>query len=175
MEKALTQLEEISTSAAHAISEVREIAHALRPYQLDEFGLTKAIRFMLKKVSASSGIPFRAELDALDGTFSKEEEINVFRMVQESVNNIVKHSGATEAGVVITRDSSGVRITVQDNGRGFHAEETGADGVHTVGLGLTTISERARMIGGRHEIHSAPGRGTVLTIEVRLREAGHGR
>ncbi|MDQ3686159.1 MAG: histidine kinase [Acidobacteriota bacterium] len=173
-ERAMKQLDEISAATSQAISEVREIAHNLRPYQLDEFGLTKAIGVMLKRVSNSSGIAFATDFDPLDGVFSKEDETNLYRIVQESVSNIVKHSGASEAKVQIKKDLRGVQILIRDNGNGFIPEAAGAGGPQQGGLGLTGMSERARMLGGRHDVHSAPGEGTTITIKISLQDKRDG-
>jgi signal transduction histidine kinase len=125
-------------------------------------------------VSGSSGIRFTADIDALDGIFSKEDETNLYRIVQESINNIVKHSGASEATVAIKEDSRGVRITIRDNGRGFAPGAMDDSGSPRTGLGLTTISERARILGGKHAVHSVPGEGTTLFIKISLRDERNG-
>ncbi len=173
LDNALKQLNEISLATSHAVNEVREIAHNLRPYQLDEFGLTKAIASMLKKVANSTGIAFTTDLDPLDGMFSKEDETNLYRIVQESINNIVKHSGATEAIVEAKRDSRGVVIIIQDNGKGF-PQVMEDHGLHKAGLGLRVISERAHMLGGKYELDSVPGRGTIVRIKIGLQGGQNG-
>lgn len=160
------QLNEISATASQAIDEVREIAHNLRPYQLDRLGLTKALVSLLKKASASSGIRFSAEIDSIDNLFSKEAEINLYRVVQESVNNILKHSHATEARLSVVKDGRGVIVTIRDNGRGF---DTAADGDNR-GFGLTGISERARILGGKQTIRSVPGEGTIVVLKIGLQK-----
>jgi ligand-binding sensor domain-containing protein/signal transduction histidine kinase len=156
------QLDEISLAASQSIEEVREIAYNLHPYQLDRLGLTKAIEAMLRKVSEASGLEISTSIEALDGILSKESEINLFRVVQESVNNIVKHSGATEASVTIQKRPPLVRVEVSDNGKGFVPDSS--DGASAQGLGLKGIRERARILDGRCTVKSVPHEGT--TIEV---------
>ena len=159
------QLGDISDTASQAIDEVREISYNLRPYQLDDLGLTKAIEFIIAKVAASSEIKFSSALEPIDGLFSPGAEINIYRIVQESLNNIVKHSRASQASIVIDRNSHSVDVTIQDNGRGFNTEETaGAEGVG--GFGLKGISERARMLGAKYVIHSAAGEGTAINLTL---------
>ncbi|MFZ0593443.1 MAG: two-component regulator propeller domain-containing protein, partial [Bryobacteraceae bacterium] len=80
--------EEISAEASQALSQVREIAYNLRPYQLDRIGLTKAVEAVVRKASAATGIAFESEIDRIDDVFPKEWEINFYRIVQESVNNV---------------------------------------------------------------------------------------
>jgi signal transduction histidine kinase/ligand-binding sensor domain-containing protein len=158
------QFDEITASAAQAITEVRAISHNLRPLNLERLGLTAVIEEMIENVAASSGIQFSADVEPLDGLLSREDEINCYRVIQESVNNILKHSHATKAYVEIWREEGELRITVRDNGRGFDAVAmaNGAAG----GLGLTSISERVRLLGGAQTIHSAPGQGTTLQIRI---------
>ncbi|HJZ81514.1 MAG TPA: two-component regulator propeller domain-containing protein [Pyrinomonadaceae bacterium] len=167
-EKAIEQMEEISAAAVHAIDEVREIAYHLRPYQLDRLGLTRALEAMLKKTVDSNVIKIKLELDDVDGVFEKESEINLYRIVQESVGNILKHAEATEATVAIKKDEREIRISIQDNGRGFNPEGAFLREPGRSGFGLFGIAERVRMMRGQHVIDSAPGAGTTLTIKFDL-------
>jgi signal transduction histidine kinase/ligand-binding sensor domain-containing protein len=162
------QLDDISATASQAIDEVREISYNLRPYQLDDLGLTKAIESIVAKVAGSSEIRFSANLERIDGLFSPAAEINIYRIVQESLNNIVKHSGASQARVDIGRNAGQVVLTIQDNGRGFNTEKAvGHD--NGGGFGLKGISERARMLGAKYVVQSAAGQGTTLTLNVETR------
>ncbi len=164
------QFDEITASATQAITEVRAISHNLRPLNLERLGLTAVIEEMIENVAASSGIQFSADIEPLDGLLAREGEISCYRIIQESVNNIIKHSRATKAYVEIWREGGELRITVRDNGRGFGAE-TMANGA-AGGLGLTSISERVRLLGGAHTIHSAPAQGTTLQIRIPFAVAG---
>jgi len=165
---AVTQLNEISATASLALDEVREIARALRPYLLDRLGLTKALESMCKRAASSSAIQFSIEIDPVDKLFSSENDINLYRIVQESVSNVLKHSLATEAQIQITRETSRVVIRVEDNGMGFNvAQGTGVAPDHN-GFGLTGIAERARILGAKHNVRSAPGKGTKVFLEIPL-------
>lgn len=166
--RAIEQLDEIATAATYAIDEVRDIAYNLRPYQLDRLGLTKALESLLKKAAVSNGIRLTYELDPIDDTFAKESEINLYRIIQESVGNVLKHSQATQAKVAIKKGRREIDITVQDNGKGFDPEALTTREPGQGGFGLIGISERARMLGGRFAIESAAGRGTILTIKLDL-------
>jgi len=158
-------LGDISETASQAIDEVREISYNLRPYQLDDLGLTKAIEFIISKVAGSSEIRFSSAVEPIDGLFSSDAEINIYRIVQETLNNIVKHSGATEATIVIDRNAHDIDITIQDNGRGFNTESI-AGSREGGGFGLKGISERARMLGAKYVIHSAAGEGTAVNLTL---------
>ncbi|MEP7336209.1 MAG: histidine kinase [Acidobacteriota bacterium] len=94
-------LTEIADTTALTIEDVRELARNLRPSQLERMGLTSTLDYMLRNVARASGIAFAAELDDIDGLLPPEAEINLFRVVQECANNIVKHSGATEAHLTL--------------------------------------------------------------------------
>ena len=168
-EKAIEQLDEISTAAVHAMDEVREIAYDLRPYQLDRIGLTKALETMLRKTADSSGIIFKLEIDEIDGVFEKETEINLYRIVQESVGNILKHAEATEAFVAIKRDEGEVEISIKDNGKGFHADTAPLREPGRGGFGLFGIAERVHMMRGQAVIDSAPGAGTTVTVKFNVK------
>jgi signal transduction histidine kinase/ligand-binding sensor domain-containing protein len=166
------QLDEISTEASHALGEVREISYNLRPHQLDRLGLTKAVEALVKKAASASPITFSSEIDDIDGVFPKEAEINFYRVAQESVNNVVKHSAATDASVTVRRDDGRIALTVRDNGKGFVPETIQRD-PSAGGLGLVGISERATLLGGRATIQSAPGRGTTIGMSIDLRDVGN--
>jgi signal transduction histidine kinase/streptogramin lyase len=167
--KTRKQLDEISATASQSIEEVREIAYDLHPYQLDRLGLTKAIEEMLKRVSDASGIAISKAIEPIDDIFSKELEINLFRVVQEAINNMVKHSEATAGSVNIRRQLPLVHISIVDNGRGFSPDLAGA----AAGLGLKGIRERVRIIGGNFTVHSTVGEGTTITVVLRIERQPH--
>jgi len=164
----MEQLNEISATATQAIEEVREIARNLRPYKLDRLGLTKALESIIEQAANSSEINFSFLVDPVDGLFSKEAEINLYRVVQESVTNILKHSQARDVHLRVARDAHSVVLEIKDNGVGFDpASVTGEDGERR-GFGLAGIAERARIIGGKYAIRSSPGNGTTITIKIEL-------
>jgi signal transduction histidine kinase len=157
------QLSEISESASLALEETRQIVYDLRPYQLDKIGLTSTLRFTVEQIAASSGIQITSKIAELDGAFDPNEEITFYRIVQECLNNIVKHSEATAARVLIERDDSSIKLQVTDNGRGFTA---GSLDRRKRGFGLAGMAERARMLGGDYAIESAPGEGATISITI---------
>ncbi len=164
-QKTEKQFSEISETVSAAIDEVREIAYNLRPYQLDRLGLTKAVEAMLERVFDSSGINFTAQIDGLENFFPREAEINFYRIVQEAANNILKHSGASEAGVSVRRAGDELRLLVWDNGKGF--EQNSPSSKHS-GFGLTGMTERARILGGKIEVNSVKDEGTSVTFLVKI-------
>jgi signal transduction histidine kinase/ligand-binding sensor domain-containing protein len=172
--RALEQLDEIAEAASHAIEEVREIVYNLRPYHLERLGLTKSIEAMIRRASTGDGVRFAAEIEPLDSLFSAEAEINVYRILQEAISNIVKHAQATEAKVSVKRSSTGADVVIQDNGRGFLPCSADPTETRRGGFGLIGIAERARLLGGDLTVDSAPGGGTVLTIRLRNDKSHHG-
>jgi signal transduction histidine kinase len=167
--QARRQLDEISATASQSIEEVREIAYNLHPYQLDRLGLTKALRAVLEKVASSSETQFSISIDEIDDVLPKTSEINLFRVVQEAVNNIIKHAGATEATVKIERTSNSIRVNIRDNGKGFSPPPASLAAAQ-VGLGLRGIDERVRILGGRCLIESVPESGTNVNVEIKISE-----
>ncbi len=161
------RLDEISSATSQAIEEIRQITHGLRPYQLDRLGLTQAIRASVARASENNSILFATRVEDIDGLFDKDAEIHIYRIVQEAVTNVVKHSTATEAAVVIKKRTAVVSLSIRDNGRGFDRTKPSADS-HDLGYGLSGIAERVRILGGTLTIDSRPGDGTSLTIEVPL-------
>jgi signal transduction histidine kinase len=157
----MDQLKEISDTAVAAINEVRQISHNLRPFELDRFGLTQAVDSMIERVSNTFSIRLSSSLDDINGLLSTDSETVIYRIVQEGLNNIVKHAGATEARVTLKHIGNEVALTVEDNGRGI---ETGNGKGN--GFGLAGIQERARMLGGSCTVDSRPGQGTILTVRL---------
>ena len=95
--------------------------------------------------------------------------MHLYRIAQEIINNVVKHSGATEAGVKLKRHGHWVQLMVQDNGNGFISRSS-VSGLRHGGFGLTGISERVRMLGGKEVIDSVLGQGTTITVTVMLQD-----
>lgn len=160
-----TAVEEISSETKIAIQETREISYNLRPFQLDRLGLTKAIEAMIRTVAKSTGIQISAEIDDIDDLFPEELRINFYRIVQEGLNNVVKHAEATEVGVRIQRRGERTVLTIEDNGRGFAMGGRGAQPGQS-GFGLTGIAERANLLGGELQLQSEPGSGTLMTVNI---------
>jgi len=160
------QLDAISRLAGRAIEEIREIAYDLRPYQLDRLGLTRALEAVVRRVTPSCPIQFEVAIDDVNGLFAPVAEINLFRILQEAVNNVVKHSRATRAEVRVARGAQSVRIEVTDNGQGFDLAAVDAAGGASRGMGMSTMAERVQMLGGTLRYESAPGQGTRLGLTV---------
>jgi signal transduction histidine kinase/ligand-binding sensor domain-containing protein len=171
-DKQAETIKEISAEASSAIEETRSIAYNLRPFQLDRLGLTKSIEGLIRTVSKSSGIHIASDLANVDELFPEELRINFYRIVQEALSNIMKHAEATEVNVHILRTDTNVVLSIQDNGRGFTPAARTAQVGHG-GFGLTGMTERATLLGGRLKVRSEPGSGTMMTVEIPLVGADH--
>lgn len=152
------QLSTISQLAMHAVEDVREITHDLRPKLLDRLGLTKALRTLLDRIADSGSIAVDSDLESIDGLFSPGDEINLYRIVQESLSNVLKHAHARTVRVRLSRDPSGVELEITDDGRGFLPAEV-QDGD---AFGLRGLEERARILSGTLNVRSEPGHGTSV-------------
>ena len=160
------QIEGIASQASQAIDEVRQISYNLRPYQLDLLRLTKALEELVRKTCQVAGIQSAVAIDDLSHAFAKENEIHPYRIVQECLNNLVKHSEATTARVLVQRSGGVVSLVIDDNGSGFLPAKYERDPVKG-GFGLLGIRERVQLLGGVLTIRSMPGTGTVVTIEFK--------
>lgn len=168
--KMVAQVREVSAMASAAVREVRDIAQNLRPFQIDELGLTKAVRAMARTLGDASGIEFTADLDDIDRVLPPEFEISFYRTVQECLNNIVKHSHAKTAVIGLCRDPDAIRVIISDDGQGFAPELLGKRSAP--GFGLRNISERVRTMGGKLDIRTQPGAGTQVEIRVPVTAGG---
>jgi signal transduction histidine kinase len=162
------RLKDIAETAKQALQQARRMAHNLRPGLLDELGFTKAVRASADKAAQASGISMTIHLADVDGLLPPEFEVNLFRITQETLNNVLKHAHASAAKITLTKESSVLRLVVEDNGRGFELSRQESAPPDQRGFGLRQIAERARMMGGRVDIQSQPGHGTRLTVEVPL-------
>jgi signal transduction histidine kinase len=167
---AAAQLKEISHLCSLAIDETRRTAHNLGPRHLEQLGLTEALDAMIDRVANSTRIRFKRKLEKVDDLFNTEAATNIYRIVQEALNNVMKHAQASEASVWLIRDVKDVQLIVQDNGCGFEKISTNGHGANG-GLGLAEIGERVRILNGKLEIDSGRDEGTRLTIKLPVREA----
>lgn len=148
---------------------VRELTLQLRPRMLDDLGLQPALEWQAKLFQGQTGIQVELELSLPPERLSTELETAVFRMVQEALTNVARHSGATAAVVTLTADESALQVEISDRGRGFDAPSALA---RRDSLGLAGLEERVRLAGGRFEIFSQSGHGTRLHAEFPLTPAG---
>jgi PAS domain S-box-containing protein len=145
------------------IGEIRSISRNLRPSELDDLGLTPAIRTLGAEFSKRTRI--RVDFALADPTrpLTSEVELTIYRIVQESLSNVEKHARATRVHLELTQSRGQVGLHVRDNGRGF--VEGGTNGSH---WGLINMRERASYVNGTIEVQSQPGKGTTIELKVPL-------
>lgn len=158
-------LDKISDLTGETLQEIRDISQNLRPSYLDQLGLTTAIEALIENVEQSSSIKIRQNIQNIDGLIPGKKEINVFRIVQESFNNILKHSKATEASIKIEKYPDVIKMEIKDNGIGSRSSENKADN----GIGISDMYERARMIGANMDITISESEGSTVYFEYRLK------
>jgi len=145
---------------------VREISYALRPYLLDKLGFTKAVRSLLNKIAETSGLTIQAELSDVDGILSAESEMSVYRIIQESLSNIMKHAEASTVQVYVTQSERNLTVLIADDGKGFDLNAVAARNADDRGFGLLGIAERVKMLQGTQEIESSASDGTTILIKI---------
>jgi len=149
----------------HIIANVRRLSHDLTPLGL-ELGLPAALTELLEEFKSQHGIQCTLEVDGISGLFSQDAEINLYRILQESLSNISKYAEASQVDVSLRKEGLQVEITVEDNGKGFDTAKILARRGRKKGLGLASMEERARLLGGTFSISSQPQAGTRIYITV---------
>ncbi len=162
------RLKDIAETAKHALQHARSLAHNLRPGLLDELGLAKALQASAHKAARASGRSIDVNVADVDGLMPPEFEVNLFRIAQEALNNVLKHAGASQTTLTLTQEPASLRLIVEDNGQGFEPDRRESPSADQPGFGLRQMAERARMMGGRFDLQSQPGHGTRVAVEVPL-------
>jgi len=147
-----------------ALLELRTLTYVLHPPLLEEFGLVGALRDFTMGVSRRNGIKVELETSDFDGRLSPSIELALFRVVQESVTNAIRHSGTKEILIRLARDSSEARIEVQDFGQGFPSR---ANPIRNAGVGIASMQERLALVGGALDVES-DGEGVTVLASVPL-------
>ncbi|MCO5239108.1 MAG: histidine kinase [Chitinophagaceae bacterium] len=151
-----------------SISEMRRVAHNMMPEALIKLGLQQALQDYCDGINASRSFTVNTGFYGLEQRMNAATEVTVYRIVQELVNNVVKHAAASTLLVQVMRQAQSLNITVEDNGQGFDA--THWKEKHTAGL--QNILSRVHYLGGRMDIQSHPGKGTSVYIECTIEDNG---
>lgn len=161
------RLEEVTSIAADALAEVRAITGNLRPTALDRFGLRVAAQSMAEQIAEHGGIEVDHDLVEIEQDWDDTTEIAIYRFIQETLNNAIKHAEATRVSIDAKASGGWLRIDIVDNGKGFDPEAV-RSGAMSGGLGLTELEERAKLMRGEIVIDSTVGSGTTVHIEIPL-------
>jgi signal transduction histidine kinase/ligand-binding sensor domain-containing protein len=164
-------LNELSFLVKESIKEVREIAYDLHPHQLEQLGLQKAIESAIKKIAYISNINFNCSIGKIDKYFNEQDSIHFFRIVQEAVYNIYKHSEAKNAVIDIHKKNDQIFVDIDDDGKGFNVRLQFQNGKPIQeGLGLSNMYERAKLINCNLLIESIANKGTTVKISIPIRQ-----
>lgn len=156
-------LADVSGGIGDAILELRRMARGLRPPALEMLGLAAAVESHVRSVADAAGIEASVNAENVAGLLARESELAIYRIVQESLSNVVRHSGASRVSIALRRAEQAVDVVIEDDGCGFDPRQV-MNGDR--GLGLFGMQERAAFIGGRLEIQSTRGTGTRVHVSV---------
>jgi signal transduction histidine kinase len=160
--RAATQ--ELRELVVSTLQDVRRLAVELRPTALDDFGLVAALERLTASFAEQTGISVDFETALADERLPEEVETALYRIVQESLTNVVKHARARRVSILLARKEGSVKAVVEDDGRGFDPAEPAGNG-----FGLVGMSERLALLGGRLEVESDADAGTTIAAEVPVR------
>lgn len=155
----LRYLDNIRTFADSSVNSIRDIALLLRPSMLDDLGLMPALDWQAREVSRRSGIKITVTAQNVSDSLPDEMRTCIYRVVQEALHNVSRHSMAKSAMVTVRQEDGSLSLSVEDDGGGFDPEKKR-------GLGMLGMEERVRQLGGHFEVQSAPGKGTILRVTL---------
>lgn len=156
------RLKKAEDLATWSLENLRNLTSDLRPPILDDFGLASALRWYVDGFSRRSSLKIDLEMPEVDRKFPPEFETSIYRIVQEGLSNVAKHSGASRVNIAIRRENSHMRILIRDNGSGF---DTGSL-LPSSGFGLLRLKEMTELLGGKFKIISKKGRGVRLDMAL---------
>jgi signal transduction histidine kinase len=157
---------ELQARAAQALADVRVMARGLRPSALDDLGLAAGLRRYASDLTRTQRLKIEIHTDDVTGDrLPTDIETALYRIAQEALTNVVKHAQATSVSVALSCDGDVMRMVIRDDGIGFAPSAPGTDDTGR-GMGLESLNQRATLLGGRVDIESAPGCGTVVHVEI---------
>jgi two-component system sensor histidine kinase UhpB len=156
------ELKELLHQITDLSDSLRHLSHCLHPHLLRHFGICAALKVLCEEFAKSSGIQIHVSTPEEFPGLSEDAGLCLFRVSQECLHNIAKHSDADSATVVLERTSGEIRLNVTDTGRGFAQSAAWEKG----GLGLTSMRERVLCVGGQLQVQSAPGDGTQVRVTI---------
>ncbi len=148
------------------IENVRRLSYDLMPLALKDLGLHAALLNLLDEFAKYNGIRLSTDLDDIQALFSPEKQLIIYRIFQESLNNIAKHAHATEVSVALKREPGGLSFRLEDNGKGFDVQKVLISDSKNRGMGLAALEERVQMMGGSLKIWSQMEIGTRISFFI---------
>jgi signal transduction histidine kinase len=153
------------------LQQVRAMSLELRPPMLDDLGLVPALKWHLDRVGLRSGLRIQLTARGLPARLPADLETVCYRVVQESLTNIVRHAKATDVRVSVVRSGDDLQLTIRDNGVGFDVDAAQATARAGGSLGLLSMAERVTLVGGKLDLDSAPGQGCRISVYLPLKRA----
>jgi signal transduction histidine kinase len=165
--EAREKLGHLQANTNHAMQDIRRFSYALRPGELDHLGLDAALEQLVEETSEQMGLEVEFQINGETRRLDNDIELVLFRIAQEALNNTQKHSHAPAATVKMEYLLERIRLTIEDNGKGFDQAKESDSGVHSGRLGLIGMRERAHLIQAEFTIDSRPGNGTTIAVELK--------
>jgi signal transduction histidine kinase len=172
--EALGTLHKLESLTADSLKELQRLISDLRPSHLDDLGLPAALRWYAGRIQEHSTISVRVDIVGEECDLDEVAKIAIFRIIQESLTNIIKHAHATQANIYLRFEEKNVRINVRDNGIGFDLERAKQQRTSRPSLGLAGMQERAALLGGTVSVQSRPGYGTEVEALIPYHYGGTG-
>jgi signal transduction histidine kinase len=160
-EKSQQIIHETQELLKSTIQEIRNISNNLMPPVLEAFGIEQGLMNLCKDTETNTGIEIKFSCENLPATFDQRKQIYLYRIAQEAINNITKHSEADKATIRISSCENCISLNIADNGKGFDAGKT-----NPTGNGIMNIRERVQLLKGECHLYSSPGKGTSINIEI---------
>jgi signal transduction histidine kinase len=161
-----TNLDEMADSAVISISDIRNIAHGLRPVHLEKFGLTEAINSLCDGFQQSAELDFSYTIDTIDGLIPAGLEINFYRVIQQAISNIQHQTNAKNASVIIKRKQNTISAVIVNDGKEIQFPEVKPQEKMPLRFVLQGMNERIESLGGLLRVESSEGDGTEIKIEI---------
>ena len=171
---ALNNLHKLEALTADSLQELQRLMTDLRPSHLDDLGLSAALRWYSTKIQEHSSLSIRVDIHGEECDLDDAMKITIFRIIQESLNNVIKHAQATHVNIHVHFDEKNVQISVFDNGIGFDRDQVQQRRTARPSLGLAGMEERAALLGGTVTIQSRPGYGTEVEALIPYHRSGTG-
>lgn len=156
-----TAYEKAMALVDESCKEVRSISHNMMPNALIKTGLASAVRAFIEQIESPS-LKVQLYTEGLNETLNKNTETVLYRVLQECVNNVIKHAAASNLDIALIKDETGINATIEDNGKGFDT----SDKNKFTGIGLDNMQKRINFLKGQIEWNSKPGNGTLVAIHI---------
>jgi signal transduction histidine kinase len=152
------------------IEDVGRLSRDLSPSILDDLGLSAALRRLMDIFAKNYNVKVASDNVDVDRLFRKDAQIMIYRIFQEALTNIGKHAHARNVSMKVKKDEDRISFFVEDDGKGFDVKHAAMKEGSERGLGLATMDERARMLGGAFDLWSEEGKGTRITLSIPIRK-----